>query len=51
MDEYKSEIRNFRKLMRNLEIHMEKYRQAKVKKQKILCVSGTREILRVNFIN
>lgn len=51
MDEYKSEIRNFRKLMRNLEIHMDKYNQAKVKKQKVLCVPGTREILSVNFTN
>lgn len=51
MEEYKSEIRNFRKVMRKPEVHMEKCSQAKVKKQKFVCVSGTREILRVKFVH
>lgn len=51
MEEYKSKIRNFRKIVSKLEVHMEKCSQVKVKKQKVLCMSGTREILRANFFH
>lgn len=48
MEEYKSEIRNFRKPMRKREVHVEKCSQ--VKKQKLLYVTGRRGNLRLNVI-